>query len=141
MTSRSIPGETMESFKRVCNKPKVSIHFSREEKSVRLSFMNSKISLTFVEFISLNEKVQVGLAQINTGKWVNPYVCLCHRSFSFSIDLRQYEEFANEMDAIASTVTILTESEGSMHKKDNYVNEHRGLSTDWFYQEKSETSF
>ena len=127
----------MDSLKRVCNKPKVSIHFSTDEKSVRLSFENSKISLTFVEFISLNEKVQAGLGQISTGKWVNPYVCLYHRSFSFSIDLKQYEEFANEMDAIASTVTILTESEGSVHnKKENDVNGHRTLSTDWFYQEK-----
>ena len=131
----------MDSSRRVCNKPKVSIHFSTEEKSVRLSFENSKISLTFVEFISLNEKVQTGLSQINTGKWVNPYVCLYHRSFSFSIDLKQYKEFANEMDAIASTVTILTESEGSMHKTDNGVNGRRTLSTDWFYQEKSKNSF
>ena len=131
----------MDIYRRVCNKPKVSIHFSTEEKSVRLSFENSKISLTFVEFISLNEKVQTGLGQINTGKWVDPYVCLYHRSFSFSIDLKQYEDFANEMDAIASTVTILTESEGSMHKKDNDVNGHRTLSTDWFYQEKSKNSF
>ena len=131
----------MDSLRRICNKPKVSIHFSTEEKSVRLSFENSKISLKFVEFISLNEKVQTGLGQINTGKWVNPYVCLYHRSFSFSIDLKQYEEFANEMDAIASTVTILTESEGSVHKKDNDVDGRRTLGTDWFYQEKSKTSF
>ena len=131
----------MDSLRRICNKPKVSIHFSTEEKSVRLSFENSKISLKFVEFISLNEKVQTGLSQINTGKWVNPYVCLYHRSFSFSIDLNQYEEFANEMDAIASTVTILTESEGSIHKKDNDVDGRRTLGTDWFYQEKSKTSF
>ena len=131
----------MDSLRRICNKPKVSIHFSTEEKSVRLSFENSKISLKFVEFISLNEKVQTGLSQINTGKWVNPYVCLYHRSFSFSIDLNQYEEFANEMDAIASTVTILTESEGSIHKKDNDVDGRRTLGTDWFYQEKSKNSF
>lgn len=131
----------MDSLRRICNKPKVSIHFSTEEKSVRLSFENSKISLKFVEFISLNEKVQTGLGQINTGKWVNPYVCLYHRSFSFSIDLKQYEEFANEMDAIATTVTILTESEGSVHEKDNDVEGRRTLGTDWFYQEKRKTSF
>ena len=110
-----------------------SIEINRSEKEVNISINKKKIGLNFVEFISLNERVQTGLIQINMGKWNKPFICVYHRSFNFSIDVKQYEELANEMNAIATFVIILNESDGPIYENSNYANGLRTLSTNWFH--------
>ena len=110
-----------------------SIEINRKEKRVNISINKKKVNLNFVEFISLNQRVQTGLTQINMGKWDKPFICLYHRSFNFSIDVKKYKDLANEMNAIATLVMILNESEGPIYEKSSYENGPRTLSTNWFH--------
>lgn len=89
--------------------------------------------MNFVEFISLNERVQTGLTQIKLGRWNKPFICVYHRFFNISIDVEQYEELANEMNSISTLVIILNESDGPTYENSNYANGLRTLSTNWFH--------
>ena len=100
-------------------------------KIVNILINKKKVDLNFVEFISLNERVQEGLTQVNIGRWNKPFICVYHRSNNFSIDATQYEELANEMNTIAGLVTILNESDGPFYGNNN-VNGLRTLSINWF---------
>ena len=122
----------MQKTNQVSKKMNFSIEINRKEKKVNISINNKKVDLNFVEFISFNERVQTGLTQINIGKWNKPFICVYHRSFNFSIDLKQYEELASEMNAIATLVIILNESDGPIYENNNYANRQRTLSTNWF---------
>ena len=102
-------------------------------KIISKDFIKNNRLLDNNEFISLNERVQEGLTQINIGRWNKPFICVYHRSNKFSIDITQYEELANEMNSIAGLVTILNESDGPFYENNNYANGLRTLSINWFH--------
>ena len=123
----------MQKTNQVTEAMNISIEINRKEKRVNISINKKKIDLNFVEFISLNQRVQTGLTQINMGKWDKPFICLYHRSFNFSIDVKKFEDLANEMNAIATLAIILNESEGPIYENSSYENGLRTLSTNWFF--------
>ncbi len=123
----------MQKTNRVSKGLNFSIAINPKGKKVNISINKKIIDLNLVEFISLNQRVQEGLTQINIGKWDKPFICVYHRSYNFSIDITQYEELANEMNTIAGLVTILNESDGPFYGNNNYVNGLRTLSINWFH--------
>ena len=123
----------MQKTNRVSKGLNFSIAINPKEKKVNISINKKIIDLNLVEFISLNQRVQEGLTQINIGKWDKPFICVYHRSYNFSIDITQYEELANEMNTIAGLVTILNESDGPFYENNNYANGLRTLSINWFH--------
>ncbi len=72
----------MQKTNRVSKGLNFSIDINPKDKKVNISKNKKKVDLNLVEFISLNQRVQEGLTQINIGRWNKPFICVYYRSYN-----------------------------------------------------------